>query len=148
MKKVTIILAVFAMIAGTSAYAKTGDKVTKEVQASFKKNFSNAVAVTWEASEDYYYASFVLNGKEVDAAYKENGELVGISRKLLLSELPLKVLQSIKSEYADYVINNSVTEVVFEGQTFYNATVEGSTRILKLKCLSDGQIDIEKKIKK
>ena len=151
MKKVTIIFAVFTLIAGTGAFAKTGVKVSKEVQASFKKSFSNAEGVTWEASEDYYYARFVLNGKEVDAAYNKNGELVGISRKLFLAEIPLKVSQSIKSEYSDYsdyIIENSVTEVVFEGQTFYYATVEGPAKILKLKCLSDGQIYIEKKIKK
>ncbi len=148
MKKVTIIFAVFTLIAGTGAFAKTGDKVSKVVQASFEKNFSNAEGVAWEASEDYYYARFVLNGKEVDAAYNKNGELVGISRKLFLAEIPLKVSQSIKSEYSDYIIENSVTEVVFEGQTFYYATVEGPAKILKLKCLSDGQIYIEKKIKK
>ncbi len=148
MKKVTIIFAVLTMIAGTSAYAETGDKVSKVVQASFKKNFSNATDVTWETSETYHYARFLLNGKEVDAAYTENGELVGISRKLLLSEIPLKVSQSIKSEFSEYKIENSVTEVVFEGLTFYYAIVEGSTKILKLKCLSDGQISIEKKIKK
>ena len=148
MKKVTIIFAVITMIAGTSAFAETGDKVSKVVQASFKKNFSNATNVTWETSEAYHYARFLLNGKEVDAAYNENGELVGTSRKLHLSEVPLKVSQSIKTEFSDYTIEDSVTEVFFEGQTYYNATVEGSTKILKLKCLSDGQISVEKKIKK
>lgn len=48
MKKVTIIFAVFTMIAGTSIFAKTGDKVSKLVQASFEKNFSNAEGVTWK----------------------------------------------------------------------------------------------------
>ncbi len=148
MKKVTMIFALLAMIAGTSAYAKTGDKVTKVVQASFKKSFLNAENVTWQSADEYYYASFQLNGKLVDAAYNEKGELVGVSRKLLLSDIPLKVLQSLQSEYSDYVIESSIIEVVFEGQTYYNATVENATKILKLKCLSDGQIYIEKKIKK
>lgn len=148
MKKVTIIFAVLTIIAGTGAYAKTGDKVSKVVQASFKKSFLNAENVTWESAEEYYYARFQLNGKSVDAAYNENGELVGVSRKLLLSDIPLKVSQSLQSEYSDYVIDNTIIEVVFEGQTYYTARVENATKILKLKCLSDGQIYIEKKIKK
>ncbi len=148
MKKVTMIFTLLVIIASTGAYANTGDKVTKVVQASFKKGFLNAENVTWESAGEFYYARFQLNGKLVDAAYDEKGELVGISRKLLLTEIPLKVSQSLQSEYSDYVIENSITEVVFEGQTYYTASVENNTKVLKLKCLSDGQIYIEKKIKK
>jgi hypothetical protein len=148
MKKLTIVLAVLVVVTGTSAFANTGDKVTKAVQTAFQKNFSGALNVNWEVTDEFYFASFDLNGKTIDAAYNEKGELVGISRKLQLSDLPLNVYQSLKSDYAGYTIVNKVTEILYEGQTFYFATAEGANRILKLKCFSNGQINIEKKIKK
>ena len=90
MKKLTMIFAVLALIAGTSAFANTGDKGSKVVQTAFEKNFSGAENVTWEATEDFYFASFDLNGKTVNAAYNEKGEMVGISRKMNYPEAELR----------------------------------------------------------
>ena len=152
MKKVTMIFVVLALMAGTSAFANTGDKtsdkVSKAAKAEFQKNFTGAENVTWETTDEFYFASFELNGKAVKAAYDEKGELLGTSRKLQFSDLPLNASQSIKSNYTDYVIGKTATEIVFEGETFYYVTVAGATRILNLKCFSDGQIYVEKKIKK
>ncbi len=148
MKKLTTVLAVVAILMGSTAFANTGDKVTKVVQTAFENNFSGALNVTWEQSEDFYFASFELNKKKVNAAYNEKGELVGISRKLQLSEIPLNVSQALHNEFADYTILNSVTEMLYEGQTYYYATAENASRTLKLKCFSSGQVEIEKKIKK
>ena len=148
MKKLTMIFAVLALMAGTSVFANTGDKLSKAVKAEFQKSFSGAENVTWEIDEEFYFASFELNEKRVDAAYDEKGTLVGLSRKLQLSAVPLTVSQSLQSAYPDYVIGNTVTEVVYEGQTFYYANAAGATWILKLKCFPDGQIYVEKKTKK
>ena len=84
----------------------------------------------------------------MNAAYNEKGELIGISRKLQLSEVPLNVTKSLKLDFEGYTILNNVTEILFEGQTVYYATAEGVSKILKLKCFSDGQIYVEKRIKK
>ena len=68
MKKLTMVFAVLALMAGTSVFAGTGDKVSKAVKAEFQKNFSGAENVTWEMDEGFYFASFELNGKTVNAA--------------------------------------------------------------------------------
>ena len=148
MKKLTMIFAVLALTAGTSAFANTGDKVSKTVKTEFQKDFSGAQNVTWETQAEFYFASFELNGKTVNAAYDETGQLLGISRRLQITEVPLTISQSLSSNYADYSIGSTLTEVVFEGQTFYYATVVGATKVLKLKCFSDGVIYVEKKTKK
>ena len=41
-----------------------------------------------------------------------------------------------------------MTEIVYEGQTFYYVSAENENRILKLKCFSDGEVIVEKKIRK
>lgn len=148
MKKLTTVFAVLAIMAGTSAFANSGDKVSKAVQTAFQKNFSGAANVNWEVSDDLCFASFELNGKKVDAAYDENGVLMGYSRKLQLSEIPLNIAQALEKDFAGYTIANGVTEIDYEGQTFYYANAVGATKILRLKCFSDGQVFVESKIKK
>lgn len=148
MKKLKMIFVVLAIMTGTSAFANTGDKVSKAIKAEFQKNFIGAENVTWEIADEFYFASFELNGTSINAAYNEMGTFLGASRKIPFSSIPLGVSQSIRSNYADYEIGNMVTEVVFEGLTFYYVNVEGATRKLKLKCFSDGQINIENNSKK
>jgi len=148
MKKLTMIFSVLAIMAGTSAFANSGEKVSKTVQTAFQKNFSGAVNVTWDVSDEFYFASFELNGKKTDAAYNEKGELLGYSKRIGLSDLPLSISESLKKGYPGYAILNTVTEIEYEGQTFYYATVLGATKVLKLKCLPDGDISVESRIKK
>lgn len=148
MKKLTTVLALLAVMFSTSAFANSGDKVTKAVQTAFQKNFTGALNVSWEATDDFYFASFQLNNKTVDAAYNQKGELIGVSRKLDISEIPLTVSQALKTQFDGYEISNSITEVVFDGTTTYYAIAEGVTKTLKLKCFSDGLIYIEKRTRK
>ena len=72
MKKLTAIVAAFVLLISTSAFANTGigiDKISKTVKEAFEKNFSGALNVSWEQTENLYFASFSYNEKEVSAAY-------------------------------------------------------------------------------
>src|SRR6476660_26501 len=140
MKKLTTVLALLAVMFSTSAFANSGDKVTKAVATAFQKNFSGAQNVSWETTDDYYLASFQLNNKEVSAAYNEKGELIGMSRKLEVADLPLTVSKALQTQFEGYVIAGTVTEVVCDGSTSYHVTAEGVTKTLKLKCFTDGLI--------
>ncbi|MEO6489968.1 MAG: hypothetical protein ABIO04_08530 [Ferruginibacter sp.] len=148
MKKITIIFAALVLLFSTSAFAATGDEVTKEVKTAFIKNFAGAIDVSWQVTDDWYFVSFQLDGKKTEAAYNEKGELLGTSKKLHLSEIPSTVSEALKISFPDYTISSSVTEIVYDGQTFYYASALGETRNLSLKCFSDGQIYIEKRMKK
>ncbi len=152
MKKLTTIIAI-ALFISSSAFAYSGDRVSEErvadaVKVAFKKNFSNAVHTSWEKSSDFYFASFGLGNYEVMAAYNENGELLGTSRRIDLGQIPLSVSWALMENYSQYRIGIFATEIVFEGQTFYLVHAEGDSRKLELKCLTSGDIYVEKKIRK
>jgi hypothetical protein len=148
MKKLTLVFAVLAIMAGSSAFANAENKISPTVKASFQKNFANAENVHWQVIDETYIADFQLYGKAVQAAYDEKGELVGISRKMQKADLPLNVSQSLITEYPDYLIADAVTEISYEGKTSYYVTVENARKILQLKCFPDGQAFVEKRIKK
>ncbi len=149
MKKLKTMFAAVAILLATSAFASPGpEKISERAKAEFEKNFTGALNVNWEKKDDFYFASFKLNEKEVSAAYNESGELLGVSRVIETSQLPLNVSLAIANSYKDYTVANNVSEIVFDGQTNYYVNVETSQKVLKLKCNSYGEITVERKTKK
>ena len=149
MKKLKTFFVAVTVLLATSAFASAGpEKVSPKVKAEFEKSFTGAVNVNWKKNADYYFASFTLNSNEVSAAYNENGELVGVSRIIATTQLPINVALAISSKYQDYDVAKTVTELNFEGQTSYFVVVENSKQILKLKCNSSGDIMVNNKTKK
>lgn len=150
MKKLTTIFAALALIVSTSAFAGnvTGVNVNEKVQTAFQQNFTNAANVTWQKTNDFYFAHFMQNNIDVAVAYNEDGELVGTSRTISKSELPQYVAYSLKQDYGDFAIHPTVTEINVQGKIIYSITAENKTRILKLSANEDGAIGLEKKTKK
>ena len=149
MKKLKTVFAAVAMLFAVSAFASPGpDKVSKRVKTEFERNFSDALNVKWEKQDDFYFAYFNLNLKEVSAAYNENGDLLGVSRILETDQLPLGISLAIANKYAGYIVGKTITEIIYEGQTNYYVIVENDRKNLKLKCNSNGEITIDKKVKK
>ncbi len=148
MKKLTTVLTAIVMLFATSAFAKDGDNVTAKVAAAFKTDFSQVNNVSWEKTSNFYFATFQFNNITVDAAYNEDGELVGVSRKIASAQLPLNVTLELAKKFSEYTVSAQAFELNYEGQTSYYLTVENSKQVLKLKCYSNGDIDVESKIKK
>ena len=149
MKKLRTVFAAAALLLATSAFAANGpEKVSTKVKAEFEKNFTGAVNVSWEKSDDFYFAYFEINAKKVSAAYNESGELLGISRIIATAQLPLNISMAIANKYEGYDVEKTVTEVIYEGQTSYYVTVENNKQELKLKCSSNADISVNSKKKK
>ncbi len=148
MKKITIILTAAVMLIAGSAFATEGDNVTAKVKAGFSKDFATAAQVSWEKTSDFYFANFLLNGKNASAAYNEAGELVGTSQTIKIAELPLDVTLSISERYGSYTVSPDVTEVNYDGKTSYYVTVTNDQQTLQLKCDAQGDIAVEKRTKK
>lgn len=169
MKKLTTITAGLILFLGTSAFANWGGGekksketktttapaspaastvVTDQVSKSFTAKFASAENVNWKQKEEFYFADFKVNQQSMFAAYNADGDLLGISRTVKLSQLPLHVEMSIRENYKNYKIDETVNEMVLDGETSYHLQVEDKNRYLKLKCDSDGQISVLKRTKK
>lgn len=148
MKKFKIVLTAIVMLLSISSFATEPDKVSQVVKAAFENDFSKASQVRWEKSNDFYFASFTLNNVNVDAAYTEAGELVGTSRRILLEQVPLSVSLAIAEKYKGYTVDKAAVELTFEGVTRYYVNVENESQALKLKCYSNGNLEVDSKTKK
>lgn len=148
MKKFKTVLTAIVMLLSVSAFATEPEKVTQVVKAAFENDFSKASKVSWERSNDFYFASFTLNNAVVDAAYTQAGELIGTSRRITTEQMPLSISLAIAEKYQGYQVAKSVIELTFEGVTRYYVTVSNESQELKLKCLSNGELEVDRKTKK
>ncbi len=149
MKKLTTILAAVAMFFSTSAFAGTGENVNEAVKTAFEKSFAGAKNVTWEKTDDFYFAHFEFQHDDLAVAYNEAGVMVGTSRIINKSQLPAEVTKALKENYGDYEISHAVSEIMLEGEISYYLTADTKTNTLRLKVSADGRnIGIEKRTKK
>lgn len=149
MKKFQTILAAAALLFATSAFAAKGpEKISTVVKKAFEKQFSTAEKVSWEKADNFYFANFKMNDRDMSVAYDESGELVGSSRIITTDELPTCVSLGIAEKYQGYEVGKIASEIHFEGQDSYYVTVENSKQILKLKCLPNGDMSVVTKTKK
>ncbi|MBL7702270.1 MAG: hypothetical protein JNM14_08465 [Ferruginibacter sp.] len=156
MKKIKTVLTAIVMLFSISSFAHRApvakgpepEKVSAAVKAAFENDFSKATVVTWEKTDGFYFASFLLNTVKVDAAYTETGELLGTCRRISADQMPLSISVALADNYAGYEIDDSVVELNYESVTRYYVTVSNKTHTLKLKCYSNGSMEIESKTKK
>ncbi|MBK8609690.1 MAG: hypothetical protein IPL84_07025 [Chitinophagaceae bacterium] len=148
MKKFKNVLTAIVMLLATSAFATEPVNVSPVVKAAFENDFSKARQVIWEKTSDFYFASFTLNEVKVDAAYSEKGELLGTARRITTAQMPLSISLAIAERYAGYTVDNSAVELTFEGVTRYYVKIENEMEALKLKCLSNGDMELDQRTKK
>ena len=148
MKKFKIVLTAIVMLFAGSAFAMEPENVSPKVKAAFESDFSKASKISWEKTSDFYFASFTLNEVKIDAAYNEDGELLGTARAISAEQMPLSVSLAIAKKYAGYRVEKTAIELTYEGQTRYYISVENENQIVKLKCFSNADVEVDSKIKK
>lgn len=143
-----MLLSISSFATETKKASPDPEKVTPVVKAAFESDFSKATLVKWDKTDEFYFASFLLNNVKVDAAYTENGELIGTSRRISADQMPLSISVALAENYSGYVADNSVVELTHLSVTRYYVTVSNKTQTVKLKCFSNGELEVESKTKK
>jgi len=144
MKKFILGLAAVLILVSTTAFA--GGKENPAL-TTFQNEFKDATDVKWQEGKDVIKASFNLNDFRVEAFFSYTGELLGTARNIIFNQLPLAVIKEINKRYATAPIHD-ITEYSTGAETFYTMAVETPTKHLKLKVFSNGNISVEKKIKR
>lgn len=148
MKKVTTILTAIVLLFSATAFAAKGNTVTEQVNGAFENDFVKAKNVTWQKTGDFYFASFDMSGFAVNAAYDDEGHLVGTSRTIATALLPLSVSMALSQKYSQYTVPEKVTELTYDSDIKYQIFVSNEKKTLELRIRANGEISVEKKIKK
>src|SRR5690349_4953681 len=100
MKKILLVIT-FILTLAALAFANE-EKIKPEVLDAFKTRFSNAQDVTWVAGNNYFKASFNYYGSPMFAWYTPSGKLMGVTRYMSSTELPLYLRNTLKEKYTHY----------------------------------------------
>jgi len=119
----------------SNIFANTNEEVVNAKAAiSFKKEFSQAQEVKWENSKQYVKATFKLNDQVMIAYYSNAGELLGITRNLTTSQLPINLMAEIKKNHKNAWITD-LFEITTNDETNYYITLEDADQTVVLKSL-------------
>lgn len=147
MKKIRIAVTALALFVSSVAMAIPEESVSPDVKIAFRSAFAKATGVKWDKVENFYFASFIYNAKEVNVAYTEAGVMVGAAEFITLEEAPLMTRIALREQYEGYTISPQVYRISYEGDTIFYATAVNEKRVLKLKCDSHGAITVVQKTK-
>jgi hypothetical protein len=128
MKKIFVVL---AMLLTVSAFAGE-DKVSPKVLEAFNQDFVSAQQVEWTAGPDFYKASFAMNGQQVFAYYRANGDLLGLTRNISTAQLPLQLQGKLKKNYDGYWVSGLFELANTDGTSYY-ITLENADIKMVLK---------------
>lgn len=132
MKKKTLALLVLGMIMINTIFANDiSIDVNKKVLTAFENEFVKASDVSWIKNNDYYKASFQSNGQHLNAFFSEEGEMLGVSRNLITTELPINLQASLADEYSAFWVSG-LFEYASNGESKYYITMEDADRELLL----------------
>lgn len=147
MKKIMLLLGVFALSFGAVNANPGSEEVDARVLNAFKKEFATAKDIIWTLAPDYYQASFVYNEQHITAYYNTEGELLGLARFVSPVDLPMALQADLKRNYQSYWISNLFEAATKEGTTYY-ITIEDADQSVVLKSANARDWDQYKKVKK
>lgn len=125
MKKIFVIL-----VAASFTLSSYAAPVPSTITEAFKIEFSEAKDVKWHEYEEFIVASFTLEGKEKNAYYNYDGQLVVVAEVIAKRQLPKNLLNELDK------YNNS-SSVVYkmenEAETSYFAVLKNDAGITILR---------------
>lgn len=138
MKRLLFTMALALSMISLSSFASDDTVVSENVIRSFNSSFKSATEVNWTVSDNFYKASFTLNGQFVAAYYDANGDMIAMTRNISSTQLPIALQASLKKSYDGYWISD-LFELANEEGTNYYITLENADSKLVLKSTSDAE---------
>jgi hypothetical protein len=119
MKNFLTALLVFTI--GVSAFAASPEKVSATILSNFHSAFKEASNVSWLITSDYTKAIFDLAETKMEVYYNSEGDIIGTSKTIDLSELPVKVKRSFAKQFEGYNVNEAIFFDGFGEKAYYIA---------------------------
>jgi len=145
-KKVSIIALMVITIA-TTAFAGDNNTLNFKGADHFKKMFPNATKVVYEVKKEFTEVNFTWNNLILQAFFDTKGNLIGTSRQIEVSALPLAYVMEINRQYDGYTIDEAIEfDHAENGMSYYVVVSKGEKKYV-LNVSTNGEISVFKKMK-
>lgn len=158
MKKIFITAAIAALFA-TNVFADGNNKKAHTVTVSytvvnkFTVDFPGAQDITWNVSNNYQRADFVLEGVQTSAFYNLQGEFVAVTEDVTAKAVPAATLKEINKDYNGYAVDHVIvlqnnTELNPDAEaTVYFADLKKGEKELLVRITPDAHVELYKEVK-
>jgi len=146
MKRLVITLTLAFSLCSFSSFAND-ETISPAAIESFNNSFKSVKDVSWSIGENFYKATFLMNGQSVCAFYNSQGQMIALTRNISSLQLPIALQAKLKKEYNDYWISD-LFEMATEEGTFYYLTVEDGDSKIVLKSGTGSEWSVYKKQRK
>lgn len=137
MKKL-FIAALIVLAAAGSSFAADVAKVSRQMKNNFEILFPRATNVEWAEAPQFLSATFTVDDEEMTAFFAKDGDLIGTTQKMELSQLPAKGLKKIKKTYPTFTITEALEFTSGEQSKYYVMVADGNRKqILEVSAFGD-----------
>ena len=145
MKSLFILLTVLSSLFVKSASAND-ETISLPILQSFQNSFTAAKEVRWVTARDFIRADFEFNGQYLTAFYSLEGKLVGVTKNISSTQLPVVLQTTLKKEYSHYWISD-LFELSNDNGVSYYVTLENADGKVILQSGVSGWHHYQKKAK-
>ncbi|HZH94612.1 MAG TPA: hypothetical protein VEY06_01960 [Flavisolibacter sp.] len=100
MKKKILTVAAAILFTLSATFARDIDPVPDAIASALQKEFKNASNVTWKTTSVFYKAAFTFDDNPLEAFFSHEGQLMGVSRKIIIDQLPLSLIKKVNEKGA------------------------------------------------
>ena len=149
MKKISLLIALFATMFGNAVFAIENENVNQQVKNTFATRFPNAKEAHWSKLErgNAYQVTFIYNNERLVGFINTDGRMLGFARNFINDKLPFLVNETLEKKYKDYIIK-SAEELTMDTEVSYLFTVENDKVNSYIRIYADGSLEVLKKNKK
>ncbi|MBA4166452.1 MAG: hypothetical protein H0X41_02720 [Chitinophagaceae bacterium] len=146
MKKIIVLALVLTALA-TTAFSNNSDNINRQALNTFSKNYINPQDVQWESLDGYLKVTFKIDGQQLFAYYREDGEQFAVTRNILSTQLPISLSAELKSKCNNQWLTE-LFEISSNGETTYFATLNSADKVTVLRADASGNWSVFKKARR
>jgi len=147
MKKLITAVVLSTVLLVNAAFANKTENVSYKVENAFNTEFNRAKEVSWQKTDNFYRASFKMNDEVMTAYFTPDGELMGVIRNMLSTQLPINLQTSLKKEYDGYWITE-LFECAKSDSDSYFVTLHNADQVVTLQSIDGTSWSVYNKAKK
>jgi len=147
MKKLITAVVLSTVLLVNAAFANKTENVSYKVENAFNTEFNRAKEVSWQKTDNFYRASFKMNDEVMTAYFTPDGELMGVIRNMLSTQLPINLQTSLKKEYEGYWITE-LFECAKSDSDSYFVTLHNADQVVTLQSIDGTSWSVYNKAKK
>ncbi len=135
-----LLIAVASLLCMGNLFAQE-EAVPKHVIKEFKQLFKSSESPTWYVEPQYYEVQFLQEKHEKIASFsKSDGKLIETKELIEETEIPGEVIQVVRNNYPDYVLEDYFRIVRVDQETIFKINIKSSAGIFSLDVSPQGEI--------